>query len=466
LNCRSARTILENLAADRRGKLVANTGDATVANNGMRIIRWVVMTAWLLGAAQTPASGEQPDDALGRLVQSQGSAVVHAPELAARLHELDARQSAARADRSPGTPYVEWQSEGFHSGFDRSPNAQDTLRFGSPFNFPGHSKAGRRLQEMTREWVDAGREAARIQLSAETGLRWLDLAAAIERSAVVRGRLDRLDSALALQEARHQLGEVAGTDVAQLDLEHVRESSSLADLEGEVAVLRTRLRELCGSGCQEPRQGDLGLVVSATLTPDRGPETGAAVESAPVFLSAYGEAEADRVRSELISATAFGRPLIEAEWERLPAVEGLPAFDAWGFRLSVPLPIGGAGRHRRAAAKADGAAASARAEGVRLHVTQRTTSLLAVAEGAEGRLTALRSALADLDDVEHSLSEQFRLGAITYLVFIDGLSRLDEVRLEAISARRQLLRSRLELAALLGDAAVFPVGAPDREENP
>lgn len=414
----------------------------------------------------TPASGEQPDNALRRLVASQLSAVANAPGLAARLHELDGKQAEAKAFRSPGTPYVEWQSEGFSSGFDRNLNAQDTLRFGSPFNFPGQSKAGRRLQETTLEWIDAGREAARVELAAEAGQRWLDLAAALERSAVIRDRVARLDRALTLQEAKYQLGEVAGTDVAQLDLEHVRESSHLEDLDGEVEVFRARLRELCGGGCREPEEGDLRLVVSATLTPDRVTANVAAVESGPVYRSAYGEAEALRVRSELVSATAFGRPLIEAEWERVPAFEGLPEYDAWGVRLSVPLPIGGAGRHLRTAAKADGAAASARAEGVQRFLEQRTASLLAVADGAENRLTALRSAIDDLDEVEHSLSEQFRLGAIRYLAFIDGLSRLDEVRLEVISARSQLLRSRLELAALLGDPSVFPVGAAVGEENP
>jgi outer membrane protein TolC len=437
-----------------------------VGNDGLRFVRWIAIPAWLLAAPLSPAFCEQPDDARARLMASQLSAVANAPGLAARLHELDGIQAEAQAVRSPGTPYVEWQSEGFGSGFDRSLNAQDTLRFGSPFNFPGQSKAGRRLQEITREWIDAGRDAARVELAAEAGQRWLDLATALERSAVIRDRLARLDRALALQEAKYQLGEVAGTDVTQLNLEHVRESSHLEDLGGEVAVSRARLRELCGAGCREPLVGDLGQMVTATITPLRDSASDDAVESGPVFRSAHGEAEALQVRSELVSATAFGRPLIEAEWERLPPIEGLPEVNAWGFRLSVPLPLGGAGRHLKAAAKADGAAASARAEGVRRHVEQRRESLLAVAEGAESRLIALRSAFEGLDDVEHSLSEQFRLGAIRYLVFIDGLSRLDEVRLEVISARSQLLRSRLELAALLGDPSVFPVGVAVEEENP
>jgi outer membrane protein TolC len=440
-------------------------GEETV--DDLRFAFRLAVTAFVvvLSVAAT-VSGEQADGAIDRLRASQDRALETAPMLAARLHELEGLGSAVRSERSPGTPYVEWQSEGFGSGFERNFNAQDTLRFGSPFNFPGHSRAGRRLQEITEEWTDAGRTAARIEISTEVGQRWLDLAAAIDRSAVVRDRLARLDGALALQEAKFQLGEVAGTDVAQLDLEHVRESSRLADLDREVAVLRARLRELCGGGCREPIEGDLGELVRVTLTPERESVTGEAVTAGPLFRTAHGEAEAERIRSELVSATAFGRPLIEAEWERVPTIEGLPGFDAWGFRLSVPLPIGGAGRHLRAAAKADGAAASARAAGVRRHVEQRRDSLLAVAEGAASRLTALRTALADLEGIEHSLSEQFRLGAIRYLVYIDGLSRLDEVRLETISARGQLLRSRLELAALLGDGSVFPVCADVPEEDP
>jgi hypothetical protein len=51
-------------------------------------------------------------------------------------------------------------------------------------------------------------------------------------------------------------------------------------------------------------------------------------------------------------------------------------------------------------------------------------------------------------------------------VYIDGLSRLDDVRLEAIDARSQLLQSRVELAAMTGDTSLFPLEVVAQEEDP
>ncbi len=65
----------------------------------------------------------------------------------------------------------------------------------------------------------------------------------------------------------------------------------------------------------------------------------------------------------------------------------------------------------------------------------------------------------------HSLAEQFRLGAISYLAYIDGLSRFDRIVEETIDARRTLLLARLDLAVLLGDSSIFPLPDPVAHEE-
>ena len=72
---------------------------------------------------------------------------------------------------------------------------------------------------------------------------------------------------------------------------------------------------------------------------------------------------------------------------------------------------------------------------------------------------------ADLPRTERSLAEQFRLGAISYLVYIDGLSRLDELRGDLVAARLTLLQARLDLATLLADSEIFPIPSA-LEETP
>ncbi len=65
----------------------------------------------------------------------------------------------------------------------------------------------------------------------------------------------------------------------------------------------------------------------------------------------------------------------------------------------------------------------------------------------------------------HSLAEQFRLGAISYLAYIDGLSRFDRIVEETIDARKTLLQAQLDLAVLLGDSTIFPLPDPVAHEE-
>ena len=70
-----------------------------------------------------------------------------------------------------------------------------------------------------------------------------------------------------------------------------------------------------------------------------------------------------------------------------------------------------------------------------------------------------------IDDASRSLAEQYRLGAVSYLAYIDGLSRLEEVRLSNVEATRSLLTARLELAILLRDPSWFPLPAEVAEDR-
>jgi outer membrane protein TolC len=125
--------------------------------------------------------------------------------------------------------------------------------------------------------------------------------------------------------------------------------------------------------------------------------------------------------------------------------------------VSWPLPLGRAGRERAAAARASAAAAEAAAEASLLQLERRARAATAAADNASRILAEAEPTMERLASAEHSLAEQFRLGAISYLVYIDGLSRLDEVRTQAITARRELLAARLELARVLGDSSIFPL---------
>jgi outer membrane protein TolC len=404
----------------------------------------------------TAASDAAASDVATRLVAAQRAAIAQAPGLLATRSELAAEAAAYRLEAASGSPYVEWQSEGL-SGSGRQANATDYLRLGTPFNLPGQIGRARALVRSAGGWVGDAVITADLTVAAETSRRWLAVAVAVEREALSSARLERLDAALNLQEARYQLGEIAGTEVRQLDLEHVGESSRLASIRGELAVAEAALHELCGDDCGEVRHGDLESLVAASRTPEGSSVSDDVLAAGPLLRRSASEAELARNAADLIAATAWGRAEVEAEWERVPAVDGMPSFDAWGLRVSVPLPVGAAGHRQRELARARANQALAELEASWRQVRRSLAEELAVADGAAARLRALEPALGELDFTDHSLAEQFRLGAISYLAYIDGLSRFDRIIEQAIDARLALVGARLELAVLLGDPLIFPL---------
>lgn len=414
----------------------------------------------MLASDQTVASRA----VVGRLLAAQRVAVSEYPGLRARQAGVTADGAAMRREAAAGPPFLEWQSEGM-GGSSRKPNAADYLRVGTPFNFPGQISKARTLVRNAESWVVTARDVASLTAAAEASRRWLDVATALELEALSTARLSRLDDALNLQEARYQLGEIAGTEVRQLDLEHVSESSRLAALRADFLMAEAALRELCGSEWGSVRRGDLEALTVVSRTPAAVAFSNEELAEGPVLRLASGDAELQRSAADLISATAWGRAEVEAEWERVPALDGLPGFDAWGFRLTVPLPLGAAGHRQREQARARADAADASLDAARLEAMREAEGALAAARGATDRLRALEPAMDDLPVAVHSLAEQFRLGAISYLAYIDGLSRFDRIVEETIDARRTLLQARLDLAVLLGDPSIFPLPDPIADEE-
>jgi outer membrane protein TolC len=191
-----------------------------------RILILMTVFVWCL----SHPGATEPESATARVKSVQLAAVASSPALQARLHEAAFKGAEARSEAAAINPYVEWQSEGL--GSDRTLNAQDSLRVGTPFNFFGQMGPARDLARTTEEGLEVIQRSAVRSTAVEATRRWLDLAAAMERLQVRRARLERLDTALALLEARHQLGEVAGTEVAQLDLEHTDAASLVAAVSG------------------------------------------------------------------------------------------------------------------------------------------------------------------------------------------------------------------------------------------
>lgn len=425
-------------------------------------ITMLAVTAALPALVAAAAAGAS-ETAAARVVAVQRAAATSSPALAARLREAALLGAEARTEAAALSPYLEWQSEGL--GGDRALNAQDTLRLGTPFNFFGQAGPARDLARTAEHGAEAIKLAAVRTVAVESTRRWLALAAALERVEVRRRRLERLDTALTRLAARHRLGEVSGTEVAQLDLDRTSAASLLAAAETEVEVAAETVAELCGPGFPRPQPGDLEALAELSSTPDAARIVEEAVAAGAPMQRVRFEAELEEARARMAAATAWGRPMIEAEWERFPSLEGIDGYDAWGFRLAVPLPLGSAGARQREAARERQALAAAARDAALAETVRRARARLAAATGAASRLHTITPSLDGLGRIEESLFAQYRLDALSYLEYVFGVFRHDEVLLDAIDARAELLLARLDLGYLLDDPSLFPMAVLSMEEG-
>jgi len=431
-------------------------------------VRTVCLIA-ALGFGGTEACAAEPAeknrDPAGRIREAVRGAWQYGVNLAETTANIEAERNAAKVETRAGPPYVEYQQEGIDSSFGNALNATKYVRLGKPFNVPWQWHAGKSLISATEAYAGTARQAAAMNIALQVGLAWIDLAVLEDRVAVQEIQLDRRRQALKLHRKRLEMGEVSGSEVTQVELEYARQHSELAELRVDREKALVQLEHLAGTGDFKPVRGDLGRLADGLL-PLPGPEAGHAEDlDQSLFVKlANQRATRERRSAELEQKLAWGRPEIEVEWEHIPSVEGLEAFDAFGWRIQVPLPVDRSGWERRKESRANLAAVEARERLAKRELAAQVRIASAAATAAEERLEGMESLRAGLPDTERSLTKQFQLGTISYLVYFDALSRLDDILLQHIDAMRTLLEARLELAVVLCDLSLFPLPEPSLED--
>jgi len=384
------------------------------------------------------------------------AAVVGSPRSKLQLSQIDTDSALARAETGAGVPVLTWQSEGIGSGFSREANAVDYLRLSLPFNRPWQLDTVRDLRNQAEVLRQSGQRSSRLEVAVLAGQAWLDLAAAKEHEQLARTRLDRLDRALAIQQKRYELGEISGSERTQVELQQAQDAVAFQTATAQRFALHRKLEILVPIGLTAPSEQDLGRLVEATTSPGEAELEGLLSDS-PLLELSGARAQISRLTAERQKSTVWGQPEVEIEWEKIPSYEGVDSYDAFGFRLAYPLPLGKQGRQRRAAAESQAEAATAQHDLLYQEVRSRLLAAVTTAKGAEAALEALAPSLKGIEATERSLTEQFRLGAISYLVYLDGFARLDEVVQQTIAVRHQLLAARLEIALLSGSDLYFPI---------
>lgn len=411
----------------------------------------------MVGGCPADAEATASSSAMARLQAAVGAAVARSPEARAGRAALEMAEAEASLEASAGGAYLQLQAEGVGSSFDKEPNAARYLRVGKPFSWPGQARAGRSLVEQVDRYSGAARVTLRASVSRTVALAFVRLA----QQAQVVGVLERIDGrltdAVEVQREKNRLGEVSGSDLLQLELELVDLRADLAEARARLGEVRAAFVSLAGDEAPAPLHGDLEALAAGLDALD-GPVCAAErLTSAPPAREAAERVSLGRRRADLAGRVKWGRPAVEVEWENIPDIDGEEGFDAFGVMLELPLPFGRSGRVEQARAEADLRRAEADAAGALRDLGQNCESALAMVRAGRSQLDTLRQMESRLEDAELSLAGQFRLGVASYLEYIDGINRLEDVRLRAISARGDLLAGRIRLAALLGDPSIFPL---------
>ncbi|MCB1034487.1 MAG: TolC family protein, partial [Acidobacteria bacterium] len=314
------------------------------------------------------------------------------------------------------------------------------------------------LYETTEDLLLSGGRAHRLDAAVLAAEGWLELAAQTEHVVLVEERVRRLERALEVQSRRYELGEISGSERRQLELEGVRERASLDLAESRLLVARQQLESLAPGGVFPPAAGDLYRLLEAlgAALPSEADLDSLLSESPYLRLAAHHRAVA-AAEEKVLARNVWGSPEVELEWEHIPGLDGAAGLDAAGFRIGWPLPLGAQGRQRLAAAQQRVSAEAARSELLRRELGARLRSHWSTIRLGRAGLGGLEEAAAQIPETEHSLAEQFRLGAISYVVFLDGLARLDELRQGLIETRHRVLAAQLEMARLLGAEEFFPL---------
>jgi len=438
--------------------------------------RWFVLglglvfmygAAWSAQPPTGPVADRLPGSAIERLLATMQEAVDLAPQSRVRLADLESTTEELKVDAASSAPAIAWQREGIGSSFNRQPNSIDYLKLAKTYSYPWQKSAGNRVVEESDRWESVEAISIVYSEAQAAGSDWLSLAAATEDLAIAKRRLEQLNRALAIQNQRFELGEVSGSEVTQLRLARLGESARLREQEVQARLIQARLRARVVSDELDPVLGDLESLVRldvAGLPMEEGLDS--LVESSPAVQAARLRANLEEANSRLARRISWGRPAAEVEWERVPDIGEIEGFSAIGFHLAFPLPFGKAAQRTAAAAEARAASATQQLELIHREVTSWLHNELATGLGAEETLEELVPELVGLPRARESLSQQFALGAVSYLVYLDGLARLDEVELQGVEARRALLEARLSMALLLEHDSFFPIPTFNVEVEP
>ena len=363
--------------------------------------------------------------------------------LAAELEAAEAR--AALAAQPPpleaGADVENVAGSGAARGADA---AEFTLSLGSVFE-RGNKRAARvTAAERSLDLLSIDQRVAALDRLAETGRRFVALAAAQERVEIARAALAQADTTLALIRPRVAAARSPRTELLNAEIERSRAESEFEAAQRAVAAAQAALAAQWGAPQERPT-----VMLALLVVPEPAPSQAlaAAVATTPDLERFATEERLADARLELARAQAV------TDWRWQVGVRRLQESRDQALVAGVSLPIGQARRaepeirERRAdVARVQATAVARRVEIERLVIVESE------------RLHALRQQVRAISDVQlprareaRELTERgYRIGRFPYRELALASGQLIALELARLDAASQYHLTRIEVERLTG----------------
>jgi cobalt-zinc-cadmium efflux system outer membrane protein len=305
--------------------------------------------------------------------------------------------------------------------------------------------------DIVRAWAQEW--STRIELRR----RWVEWSSALERAAVLKGFLDRLDQIVSVVDRVAAAGEMTRVESRLFKVERATRAAELAALESEAAEAELAIRTSLGL----PPSGKFALTPALLLNSGQGADLAEAPEPT--------DANTDLAvaRAEYVVAERSLELEIRKQYPDLTIGPGVGREDGQEqilLGLSIPLPLLNRNRQGIATAKAERELTRAMYETAYERVyTDLAGARLRLRAAAEQRQLFERDVVPLIDEQYAESRRIAELGEINTLLLLETLVRQLEAKVRLLEAHAAESLARIKVDELIGPAAEPP--APPSPEQ-
>jgi TolC family type I secretion outer membrane protein len=341
--------------------------------------------------------------------------------------------------------------------FDRTPYQAGLSLNWTVFDF-GRRSAQIRAQSALRDAASDAVTATEQQLMTVTVHAYLGVLDARQLLAAQDRLLAALSAAAARTRQLEAQGKAAHVDVLRLESEVQRARADRITAAAQLEVAERQLAQLADISFDAVHGATLApLVMTDTSAMD---DSTAAARTALVSRAMQSSSDVRELEQRSLAARA-GVAAARATW--LPTVQMQGAYidrGRWagnysaewqvGLAMSYPVYTGGSRASAVQRASADQRIAQEQVRAAQLSVEQQVDQTLAAIREAHARVAALRSAVAQAQEVERIEQLALDVGTVVQTDYLDAEAKLYSARAGLIQARHAEIATRVDLARTLG----------------